>query len=202
MGDAGTGSEDDTFRVDRIVIAACSPVLGYALEFDDDDPALTIPNTSCEALRAFLRLATSNTHLATEPLTPQDVADMVVLVVPLVHKYDCAGLLWQLKQSMCEHPHVEGILAIAEAYEDDAGAWLSPKALAYLNMSIFQDWGANETASMSTIQRLQKRPAILGRLFVHAMTRTPFHGRGDDSCAIVGHSYNPAWRVLNFSTTM
>ena len=117
------------WTVRSVTLRSCSAVLDRQLR---DDPAkpkvLNIKDATVESIDAFIHLATMLSHDSSGLLKPSEIAGMAAIVMPLVHKYDCKGLLMVLQNALNVHPHVDGILAVFEYAGDSSWEWIGDGA--------------------------------------------------------------------------
>ena len=107
------------------ILRACSPVLDGILRDtsppdDSGNKVLTIDDVQLRSLNIFVDMLTANSYaptnhsmlankLSANGLSSAHLASLVRQVMPLIHKYDCKGLLMQLQaavnatsRAMCE----------------------------------------------------------------------------------------------------
>ena len=117
------------WTVRSVALRSCSAVLDRQLR---DDPAkpkiLDMGYTTVESIDAFIHLATMLSHDSSGLLKPSEIAAMAATVIPLVHKYDCKGLLMVLQNALNVHPYVDGILAVFEYAGDSSWEWIGEGA--------------------------------------------------------------------------
>ena len=117
------------WHIRSVTLRSCSAVLDRQLR---DDPAkpkvLNIKDATVESIDAFIHLATMLSHDSSGLLKPSEIAGMAAIVMPLVHKYDCKGLLMVLQNALNVHPHVDGILAVFEYAGDSSWEWIGDGA--------------------------------------------------------------------------
>lgn len=115
--------------VRSVTLRSCSAVLDRQLR---DDPAkpkiLDMGHTAVESIDAFIHLATMLSHDSSGLLKPSEIAGMAATVIPLVHKYDCKGLLMVLQNALNMHPYADGILAVFEYAGDSSWEWIGDGA--------------------------------------------------------------------------
>ena len=101
--------------VPELILRACSPVLDGILRDtsppdDGGNKLLTIDDVEVEALEIFVDMLTANSYaptnisilakLAAIGLRSAYLATRVWLFMPLIHKYDCKGLLMHLQEAV------------------------------------------------------------------------------------------------------
>ena len=160
------------------ILMACSPVLGGILR-DAAEPEeggnkiLTIDDVSLEALEAFVGQVTINSYAPTDiSLTIDDLAKSAELLMPLIHKYDCKGLLIRLHEAVNSKPEKTSIFAILE-YETDSD-WMRPDSLDCLVANAFKKkWLDRYEQSSDIDEEILEGlpPSVLVRLLVHMVTK-------------------------------
>ena len=160
------------------ILMACSPVLGGILR-DAAEPEeggnkiLTIDDVSLEALEAFVGQVTINSYAPTDiSLTIDDLAKSAELLMPLIHKYDCKGLLIRLHEAVNSKPEKTSIFAILE-YETDSD-WMRPDSLDCLAANAFKKkWLDLYKQSSDIDEEILEGlpPSVLVRLLVHMVTK-------------------------------
>ena len=125
------------------ILMACSPVLGGILR-DAAEPEeggnkiLTIDDVSLEALEAFVAMVTLSSYAPTDPtLTSADLAKKGELLMPLIHKYDCKGLLIRLQDAVNVKPAGRSIVAMLQNQYSMDSQWMSESALICLAEHLF-----------------------------------------------------------------
>ena len=160
---------DEDFAVPEAILMSCSPVLDYILrdttaEPDEENKILTIDHVRLEELEAFVGMMTMNSYAPTDPtLTSADLAKRPELLMPLIHKYDCKGLLIRLQEAVNLRPEVSSILTILE-YEAEAD-WMEKNALDCLAVHVFPFH--RSTRAKEILEGLP--PSVLVRLLVHVV---------------------------------
>ena len=131
--------------VPEALLRPCSPVLDGILR-DAAEPEgggnkiLTIDDVSLEALEAFVGMVTMNSYAPTDPtLTTEEIAKRAELLMPLIHKYDCKGLLSRLRDAVNLRPEVASIAAMLK-YDSDV-PWLGKDALGCLAANLLHGRG-------------------------------------------------------------
>ena len=164
------------------ILTACSPVLGGILR-DAAEPEeggnkiLTIDDVSLEALEAFVGMVTLSSYAPTDPmLKTEKIVKQAKLLMPLIHKYDCKGLLIRLQEAVDLKPEVPSILAVLE-YETDSD-WMQANSLACLAAHLFRNrnsWSLNAANSNKII--LEGLPqSVVVSLLIHIMDRAKLEG--------------------------
>eukprot|EP00966_Prymnesium_polylepis_P299598 6923321-Prymnesium_polylepis.1 len=155
------------------ILCTCSSVLNTILL--DSDPEelkeMHLDDVHEENVDAFLTLASSTSHDKDSRFpTVQELAAMTCHAMPLVHKYDCNGLLKMLQSAQNQHPNVDGIMAILE-HEPDAVEWLGVKAQNALTAHLFQTHRSDKRFERQVCvdKMASMSPALLRLLFVHTM---------------------------------
>ena len=162
---------------------ACSPVLGGILR-DAAEPEeggnkiLTIDDVSLEALEAFVAMVTLSSYAPTDPtLTSADLAKKGELLMPLIHKYDCKGLLMRLQDAVNVEPEGPTIVVMLQTQYGMDSRWMSEAALHCLARYLFGvDYHRNAARREQTTKELDGLPAsvlasILTYVFLNAKIR-------------------------------
>ena len=129
--------------VPEAILRLCSPVLDGILR-DAAEPEeggnkiLTIDDVSLEALEAFVAMVTLSSYAPTDPtLTSADLAKKGELLMPLIHKYDCKGLLIRLQDAVNVKPAGRSIVAMLQNQYSMDSQWMSESALHCLAEHLF-----------------------------------------------------------------
>ena len=152
------------------ILMACSPVLGGILR-DAAEPEeggnkiLTIDDVSLEVLEAFVGLVTINSYAPTDPtLKTEKIVKQAKLLMPLIHKYDCRGLLMRLQEAVNTKPAEPSILAVLE-YETDSD-WMQANSLDCLAAHLF-DINSHTAAKKIILEGLPQ--SVVLSLLMHIM---------------------------------
>ena len=115
-----------TWTVDLHALCASSLVLRSILLCSDPDSPreLTLEDSAFdeEAIDAWVELLLSTGHDARAFPPASEIAVMAAMTIPLVHKYDCKGLLCMLRSALNQFPVIEGVIALLQ--HDDATDWI------------------------------------------------------------------------------
>ena len=129
--------------VPETILRACSPVLDGILR-DAAEPEeggnkiITIDDVSLEVLEAFVGMVTMSSYAPTDiSLTNDDLATSAELLMPLIHKYDCKGLLIRLQDAVNATPEVPSIFVMLQTQYGMDSRWMSKKALHCLARYLF-----------------------------------------------------------------
>jgi hypothetical protein len=118
--------DSKTWKLRSASLCACSPVLeGILAESRSETERLVrMDDVKPETVAAFVRLVqlTDHSHSEERP-TSKELAESTRIVMPLVHKYDCGGLLRILQAALREYPNVDGVEAMMEYDPDDVLWW-------------------------------------------------------------------------------
>ena len=163
------------------ILMACSPVLGGILRDAAEPEAggnkiLTIDDVSLEVLEAFVGLVTINSYAPTDPtLTTEKIVKQAKLLMPLIHKYDCKGLLMRLHDAVNTKPEVPSILAVLE-YETDSD-WMKPNSLDCLAAHLFPARNMSDADKITKKSILEGLPqSVVVSLLIHIMTTAKLEG--------------------------
>ena len=162
-----------TWKMRATVLCTCSSVLNnILLDSDPESPKeINLDDVHEENVNAFLTLASSTSHDTDADFpTVEELTAMTCHAMPLVHKYDCNGLLKMLKSAQNQHPNVAGIMSILE-HEPDAVEWLGVTAQNALTSHLFQrnqpEYKFERQVCVDAMASMS--PALLRLLFVHTM---------------------------------
>ena len=162
------------------ILMACSPVLGGILR-DAAEPEeggnkiLTIDDVSLEVLEAFVGLVTINSYAPTDPtLKTEKIVKQAKLLMPLIHKYDCRGLLMRLQEAVNTKPAEPSILAVLE-YETDSD-WMQANSIDCLAAHLFSS-GRSDAEKITKKSILEGLPqSVVVSLLMHIMTKAKLEG--------------------------
>ena len=160
--------------VPEAMLRLCSPVLDGILR-DATEPeeggnkVLTIDDVSLEVLEAFVGMVTLNSYAPTDPtLTSADLAEKGELLMPLIHKYDCKGLLIRLQDAVNVKPAGPSIVAMLQTQYSMDSQWMSESALHCLAHHLFPYGKCRER----TKQCLVGLPSsVLANLLMYVLTQ-------------------------------
>lgn len=180
------------WQIRAAVLCACSSVLSAILL--DSDPEglkeLTMDDVQKESVDVFLALASSISHDTDSDFpSVQELAKQTRAAMPLVHKYDCRGLLKMLQSAQNQQPDVDGIMAIIE-HEPAVVDWLGEKAKTALIAHLFRPCEGWEFKKQKCVDEIASMPdALLRLLFAYTMLDagadfTQFSKQKDGSRAI------------------
>ena len=131
--------------VPEALLRLCSPVLDGILR-DAAEPEkggnkiLTIDDVSLEVLEAFVAMVTMSSYAPTDQtLTTEEIAKRAELLMPLIHKYDCKGLLSRLRDAVNLRPEVSSIAAMLK-YDSDV-PWMGKDTLGCLAANLLHGKG-------------------------------------------------------------
>lgn len=118
--------DSKTWKLRSAALCACSPVLeGILTESRSETERLVrMDDVKPESVAAFVRLVqlTDHSHSEERP-TSKELAESTRMAMPLVHKYDCGGLLKILQAALREFPNADGVEAMMEYDPDDVLWW-------------------------------------------------------------------------------
>ena len=129
-----THGDEDKWFARTSVLCACSPVFeSILMNSDPSKPKnVAIDDVEVPGVHDFLQLAslTSYEMHSRQSGIPssEKISQMTVSVMPLVHKYDCHGLLRMVQHAQNEHPTFEGISAIM-THEPESAEWIQNHAM-------------------------------------------------------------------------
>ena len=131
------------------VLCSCSAVLAGIINDGIPPKTLQMEDVSVENVTSFLSLAHMTSYdcydSAEEVLSDEVLSSMTVRAMPLVHKYDCKGILKILKHVQNKIPNVAGIVAIVRC-DDGELDWLGDAAKSAVVKDTFgtpNDWMNN-----------------------------------------------------------
>lgn len=166
----------------------CSPVLDGILR-DAAEPekggnkTLTIDDVSFEALEAFVAMVTLSSYAPTDPtLTSADLAKKGELLMPLIHKYDCKGLLIRLQDAVNATPEGPSIVVMLQTQYGMDSRWMSEKALHCLARYLFgPDYYGKAARREQTTKELDGLPAsVLASILTYAFSIATIKNMGGD----------------------
>ena len=106
---------DREWKVRGAVLRSCSTVLDAIINESSEPKTLQMEDVSEKNVETFLSLAGMTSYYSAKPyLSAKELSSMTALAMPLVHKYDCIGLLKILKSVQNDNPDVAGIRAIVQ----------------------------------------------------------------------------------------
>lgn len=125
------------WRVPQSVLCNASPVLDYLLRetaCDTDVKTIRVTDATEKQTAAFMKVVSFAGRCDDkEPLlSVRELADITEEAMPLVHKYDCSGIVRILKMALNKEPCSKGISAIVKYEESVDPEWLSDEALRHL----------------------------------------------------------------------
>ena len=119
--------------VPETILRACSPVLDgilrdAAVPEGDGNKILTIDDVEPDVLKMFVHVVTMNSYAPTDAsLTTIGIAENAALLMPLIHKYDCKGLLARVQEAVNAKPHGPSIVALCQ-YDMDP-QWMAKETM-------------------------------------------------------------------------
>ena len=119
--------------VPETILRACSPVLDgilrdAAVPEGDGNKILTIDDVGPEVLQMFVDMVTMNSYAPTDAsLTTIGIATNAALLMPLIHKYDCKGLLARVQEAVNAKPLGPSIVALCQ-YDMDP-QWMAKETM-------------------------------------------------------------------------
>ena len=167
---------------------SCSTVLDAIINESSEPKTLQMEDVSEKNVETFLSLAGMTSYDSAKPyLSAKELSSMTALAMPLVHKYDCIGLLKILKSVQNDNPDVAGIRAIVQCEQGDVD-WLGDTAKSHLVHDAFgklDKWmpfpyltfaPTMEKRQKTTAQKnpyeeylLEMPPTLVATLFAHTM---------------------------------
>ena len=125
---------DGDIEVPSVVLESCSSVFQEMLRAtqSDSEQIVSILDHDAKSVELFVQVATMNTHHATTVLSCKELANSAASIMPLVHKYNCAGMRVALQNALNENPNKYGLLEVLKLQEHDEQPWLSKRAMTYL----------------------------------------------------------------------
>ena len=174
--------------VPETILRACSPVLDGILR-DAAEPEeggnkiITIDDVSLEVLEAFVGMVTMSSYAPTDiSLTNDDLATSAELLMPLIHKYDCKGLLIGLQDAVNATPEVPSIFVMLQTQYGMDSRWMSKKALHCLARYLFGvDYYKNPAWRAQTTKDLDELPAsVLAYILTYVFSNAKIKDRGGD----------------------
>ena len=119
--------------VPETILRACSPVLDgilrdAAVPEGDGNKILTIDDVEPDVLKMFVHVVTMNSYAPTDAsLTTIGIAENAALLMPLIHKYDCKGLLARVQEAVNAKPLGPSIVAMCR-YDMDP-KWMAKETM-------------------------------------------------------------------------
>ena len=112
-------------------------------------------------MEAFVGLVTLSSYAPTDiSLTNDDLAKSAESLMPLIHKYDCKGLLIRLQESVNATPEGPSIVAMLQTQYGMDSRWMSKKALHCLARYLFSvDYYEKAARREQTTKELDGLPA-------------------------------------------
>lgn len=163
--------------VPETILRACSPVLDGILrdaaEPEGGNKIITIDDVSLEVLEAFVGMVTMSSYAPTDiSLTNDDLAKSAELLMPLIHKYDCKGLLIRLQDAVNATPEGPSILVMLQTQYGMDSRWMSEKALHCLARYLFgHDYYYLAARREQTTKELDGLPAsVLASILTYAFS--------------------------------
>ena len=148
----------------------CSPVLDSMLrDSDDKQPRIIDMNDVLESnVEAFLQLARIASYDSRKDFpSVAALSKLTADAMPLVHKYDCKGLLQMLKSVQNQKPDVKGIMSVVK-YETDSIDWVSDSVKMCILNDVFKlAYTTNKTACEARMAEIPH--SLLSKLFTYTM---------------------------------
>ena len=174
--------------VPETILRACSPVLDGILRDaaepeEGGDKIITIDDVSLEVLEAFVGMVTMSSYAPTDiSLTNDDLAKSAELLMPLIHKYDCKGLLIRLQDAVNATPEGPSIVVMLQTQYGMDSRWMSEKALHCLARYLFgPDYYGKAARREQTTKELDGLPAsVLASILTYAFSIATIKNMGGD----------------------
>ena len=185
--------------VPETILRASSPVLDGILR-DAAEPEeggykiLTIDDVSLEVLETFVGMVTMNSYAPTEiSLTTNALAKSAKLLMPLIHKYDCKGLLMRLQDAVNVEPEGPTIVVMLQTQYGMDSRWMSEAALHCLARYLFGvEYLRNAARREQTTKELDGLPAsVLASILTYVFLNAKITSSGRDHNVYDHNVYGP-----------